>query len=168
MAAVCGDGPVPRDASGDRIFTLRIEEVENEIPGGIFVGFVATPPSQIDFNDVGNLYDTAAMWRLVGNEINANVPINANAPIVSNEINATSQKRLPFARSSAWSTDQLNRGDELRLVARGGADGEMQLSAWLNGEVVVQPTQMYLCSFAMELWPYVAVCGRVGAVRLLV
>ena len=46
--------------------------------------------------------------------------------------------------------------------------GMMMLSASLNGENVMEPAQMFYCSYAMELWPYVAVCGRVTAVRLLV
>ena len=73
------------------------------------------------------------------------------------------------AEGRVWGTDQLNLGDELRITAApefvpGHADpeiGHMRISAELNGVPVALPMNMQHASFAMELWPYVAVCGRV-------
>jgi hypothetical protein len=63
MAALCADGPVPRDASGNRSFSLRIEAERPDTEGGIFVGFVATPPTNINFSGAEELWRTAVMWR---------------------------------------------------------------------------------------------------------
>ena len=169
MAAVCANGPVSRTASGERAFTLRVEGVSTLLgaEGGIYVGFAATPPGEIDFSDAVTMWGSACMWRLIDENLNANL----NCPgRVSNDRNS---HQPPGA--TPWTTDQLQLGDELRIIAQcTGSDGShahgqggMSLSATLNGEPVVLPTPMLCCSFAMELWPYVAVCGRVTAVRLV-
>jgi hypothetical protein len=158
MAAVCGDGPLPRDAQGRRSFGLRIEETSAVVGGGIYVGFVATPPSEIRFDDATEMWDTACMWRLVGKHCYANVPYGARK--------LHDEKRVRNPEGVRWGTDELHVGDELVLTALPSYG--MRLAATLNGRDVVLPMPMPRCSFAMELFPYVAVCGRVTAVRLLV
>ena len=69
MAAVCGDGPISRDAHGRRAFGLRIEQTDSTLHGGIYVGFVATPPHEINFDNAMDLWATAAMWRWVQSAI---------------------------------------------------------------------------------------------------
>lgn len=186
MAAVCADGPVARATSGERAYTLRVEGVSafqaaGGCWGGIFAGFVATPPGSIDFSDMMAMWGSACMWRLVGDQLNANVPgYCASAPDAPAHVErATAMERATCLRHSGsfrqqpgvlpWATDELQLGDELRVIAQcgGGGPGEMCISATLNGRPVVLPTRMVRCSFAMELWPYVAVCGRVTAVRLV-
>lgn len=171
MAAVCGAGPVPRSASGERSFTLRIEEDDPDSHSGIYVGFVATPPNEIDFIDAPALWGTACMWRLVGEELNSNVPaveLPGLKPGLSLDASFNQAPSAGDRPTSRWSTCQLQQGDELRLSAQcSGRDGDMFIAAALNGHPVVLPTLMVRCSFAMELWPYVAACGRVRAVRLV-
>lgn len=59
-------------------------------------------------------------------------------------------------------------GDEICLAVEVCvASGEMQLTAMVNGVLKVAPTVLTSCSFAMELWPYVAVCGHVTEMRLV-
>ena len=167
MAAVCADGPVSRTASGERAYTLRVEGVSALVgaEGGIYVGFAATPPGEIDFSDAPAMWRTACMWRLINDKLNANV--------ICQDANDTLNRNLSQPPGAIpWTTSQLQLGDELRIIAQCGAatslsDGGMSLSATLNGEPVMLPTPMLCCSFAMELWPYVAVCGRVTAVRLV-
>ena len=145
----------------------------------MYVGFTATPPSEIDFRDAPALWKSACMWRLVGEELNSNVP-GVESPglsLVGSSTVGTFPSRLDasfnqdagrLAIQDRWSTGDLQEGDELRVSAQcSGRDGEMFISATLNGHRVVLPTLMVRCSFAMELWPYVAVCGRVRAVRLV-
>ena len=163
MAAVCGNGPVQRDASGIRSFAIKIDAIDEGMGGGIYIGFVATPPEDIDFSDAIGLWNTAVMWRLVGGELNANVPF-ANGRRMQGE------QRLKSP--CGWTTDKLVVGDELRLTARVPGLGKpppahLELTADLNGEQVVLPMYMDRSSFALELWPYVAVCGRVTALRLV-
>ena len=112
------------------------------------------------------------MWRLVGDDLNSNVP-TVCVPGLKPGLNLNASFNRPADGDGAgllWSTEQLSAGDELRVVAQSSiaVPGEMKLSATRNGEPVVLPTLMVRCSFAMELWPYVAVCGRVTALRLLV
>lgn len=164
MAAVCGNGPVPRDASGSRSFTLKIEAVDPDIHGGIYVGFVATPPSDINFDDATGLWSTAVMWRLVGTDFYSNVPY-ANGK----SIHAENRLESP----SGWSTDQLEVGDTLRITARVPRErpehmnDTLELVAHRNGAQVVLPMTMTRSAFALELWPYVAVCGRVTSLQLV-
>ena len=184
MAAVCGDGPLARDASGARTFGLRVEATDLTMEGGIYVGFVATPPDSIDFHDAERLWDTAVMWRIVNNTFVNNVPLGKSN---NRDLQGSKFTQLFYgpSRYERWSTDQLTLGDELRVTASVTARvppcscdnsyldedrdvNQMALSASLNGKAVVLPVEMAYCSFAMELWPYVAVCGRVTAVCLLV
>ena len=170
MAAVCGDGPVLRDAEGTRSFALQVEGLALDGSGGIYVGFTATAPDDIDFSDAQSLWSSTTMWRLVGDDLDSNVPSVCMAGVKPG-MKLTAQTNQPRGATAAprWTTEALQLGDELRLTAQrtGRLDGEMCLSATLNGAPVVLPTLMVRCSFAMELWPYVAVCGRVTAVRLL-
>ena len=110
------------------------------------------------------------MWRLVGEDLNSNVP-TVSLPGVKPGLQLTASFNRPDNEDGAraWSTDQLKMGDELTVIAQrsGRMPGEMQLSACLNGVPVVLPTLMVRCSFAMELYPYVAVSGHVTAVRLV-
>ena len=160
MAAVCGNGPVARDASGSRSFTLKVEGVDPDMDGGIYVGFVATPPEEIDFDDATGLWNTAVMWRLVGTDFYSNVPFASGR-----RMHAEDRLESP----SGWSTDQLELGDELRITAHVPSERRehnndwLELTAYRNGVQVV----MQRSASALELWPYVAVCGRVTAVRLL-
>ena len=148
-----------------------------------YVGFTATPPSEIDFSDAPALWKSACMWRLVGEELHSNVPAveSPGLSLVGSSTAGTfelkpglsldasfNQDAGRLAIQDRWSTGDLQEGDELRVSAQcSGRDGEMFISATLNGHRVVRPTLMVRCSFAMELWPYVAVCGRVRAVRLV-
>lgn len=172
MAAVCADGPVSRTASGERAYTLRVEGVSALVgaEGGIYVGFAATPPGEIDFSDATAMWRTACMWRLIDDKLNANV--------ICQDFEMSLKRNLSQPSGVIpWTTSQLQLGDELRIIAQctgsdgdhgpGQGQGQMSLSATLNGEPVMLPTPMLCCSFAMELWPYVAVCGRVTAVRLV-
>jgi len=174
LAAVCGDGPLLRDAAGKRAFGLRIEGFDPTKESGIYVGFVAATPESIDWSDAQGLWETAVMWRLVDEHLSSNVPLGK--PTKRLKCSQLIGELEPGA--PAWSTDQLELGDDLRLTAEafdaaGAVDGDegrpvMTISASLNGQEVVTPIEMPYCSLAMELWPYVAVCGRVTAVRLLV
>lgn len=114
------------------------------------------------------LIDRLLVGRLVGEELNSNVP-HVELPGVKPGLNLTATFNQPPDAPASWATDKLRVGDVLTLTATrsGRAEGEMQLSATLNGIQVVLPTLMVRCSFAMELWPYVAVCGHVTAVRLI-
>ena len=174
MAAVCADGPVSRTASGERAYTLRVEGVSALVGAedGIYVGFAATPPGEIDFSDATAMWRTACMWRLIDDKLNANV--------ICQDFEMSLKRNLSQPSGVIpWTTSQLQLGDELRIIAQCGvrpyttvwgpdlSAGGMSLSATLNGEPVMLPTPMLCCSFAMELWPYVAVCGRVTAVRLV-
>ena len=168
MAAVCGATPVARAASGERSYTLRIEDDDPDTESGMYVGFTATPPSEIDFSDAPALWKSACMWRLVGEDLNSNVPAVAVPGLKPGLSLDASFNQHAGDDIHRWSTVNLQQSDELRVTAQcSGCDGEMFISATLNTHRVVLPTLMVRCSFAMELWPYVAVCGRVRAVRLV-
>lgn len=165
MAAVCGNGPVPRDASGSRSFTLKIEAVDSNKVSGVYVGFVATPPADIDFINARQLWSSATMWRFLDTSFSSNVSFHSGHHL---------SKSDDLDSPSEWSTEQLNVGDELRITARVAPagvetthDDSLVLEAHLNGVQVVRPMLMRSSAFALELWPYVAVCGRVTAVRLM-
>ena len=115
---------------------------------------MASPPEAIDFADAGALWRSAVMWRLVGDELDSNIP-SVCLPGVKPGLHLTASFNRPKVESvggdggrgaATWSTERLQRGDELTLAAQrvGSVDGEMRLSAWLNGEQVVLPTLMVL------------------------
>ena len=107
------------------------------------------------------------MWRLVGEELNTNLPGDRELPVI-NRSRVTQEEDFNQAPGGHFSIGDLRESDELRVTAQcSGPDGHMFISATLNGHSVVLPSLMLRCSFAMELWPYVAVCGSVRAVRLL-
>merc|ERR1712228_140243 len=124
---------------------------------------------KVDISDAQSLWQSAVMWRLQSHDLNANIPM-VQLPGVKPGLSLVSTFNQPHAEGAdLWGTHCLGLGDELRVTAQHSASepGEMQLSATCNGRVVVSPTIMVRCSFAMELWPYIAVCGRVSAVTLL-
>ena len=172
MAAVCGNGPVPRDAQGRRTFSVEVLEVlDVHDTSGIMIGFTSTNPQGIRFDSAEQLWQTATMWRLSGSSLNSNIP-SVQLPGVRQGASLTcSFNQADTRNGQTWDTAQLNKGDVLSVTAQhseGTTDGAMQITATLNGVVVVAPTLLVRCSFAMELYPYAAVCGKVCALRLVV
>ena len=89
----------------------------------------ATSYQAIDFSDAGALWGTATMWRLVGGEINSNVPL-VRLPGHAPGLRLDASFNQPRETAAPWTTEMLELDDVLRLTAERSGDGagQMELS----------------------------------------